>query len=334
VVAEIQASELAFGVSDVEALLRQTVGEDSAGLSQRVWERTGGWPAAVHCVVEMLRVVQADQRIDALAQLCQPGQRWHGYVAEEVLGAQPEWVQQLLRRLAIFGEVRSPTEIARGLPAPTAVLAELRRQGLVRRIGRAGWALMPALLEFFAQEAASSCGEWKTLHVMAAHECIERGAPAKAIPHLLAAEDYAACAALLVDQGSVIVERGDVDAVLRADELPAEYLDDPRIQRVLGQAREVRGQWAQALQHFQRAGHDRDELEPALAWRMGVIAFARGEFEEVHALIRRTRLDRENTLDETRVLALAASTHRMTGDLISLRKMALHTRAVARRSGE
>jgi DNA-binding SARP family transcriptional activator len=96
----------------------------------------------------------------------------------------------------------------------------------------------------------------------------------------------------------------------------------------------VRGRWAQALQHFKRAGLDRDKLEPALAWRVGLIAFAQGKFAEVQALTRRTQLDREDTLDETRVLALAASVHRMTGDLVSLRKRTLRTRAAARRCGD
>ena len=59
--------------------------------------------------------------------------------------------------------------------------------------------------------------------------------------------------------------------------------------------------------YFQRAGQNRDELEPSLAWRVGVIALARGEFKEVHALIRRSRLAREDTLEQTRVLALSAS---------------------------
>jgi DNA-binding SARP family transcriptional activator len=334
VVTEIHAPDLAFGVSDIDALLRQTVGEDPPSLAKHVWQRTGGWPTVVHSAVELLRTVPIDQRVDALARLCQPGQRLHGYLAEEVIGTAPEWVQQQLRRLAILGEVSFPTEITRGLSPPTSALAELSRQGLVLRTSRASYALMPPLRELFEQEAASSPAEWKALHVTAANECIEQGAPAKAIHHLLAAEDHAACAALLADQGSVMVEHGDINAVLQATELPDKYLDDPRIQQVLGQAQQVRGHWAQALQHLKRTDPDPDELKPALAWRMGVIAFARGEFEEVHALIRRTRLDRENTLDETRVLALAASTHRMRGDLMGLRKMALRTRTAAQQCGE
>ena len=131
-----------------------------------------------------------------------------------------------------------------------------------------------------------------------------------------------------------MVGRGQLDAVLEAVELPAEYLDDPRIQRVLGQAQQVRGQWVQALQYFQRARHDREELEPALSWRIGLIAFTQGEFDEVQALIRQTQLAREDTLDETRVLALSSSAHRMAGDLPSLRKVAVRARAAARRCGD
>ncbi|MGH2854908.1 MAG: BTAD domain-containing putative transcriptional regulator [Solirubrobacteraceae bacterium] len=284
----------------------------------------------------MLRLVDADQRLAAVGRLSQPGERFHGYLAEEVVGAAPEWVQQLLRRLAIFGEVRSTIEIARGLNDPAPVLAELSRQGLVRRSGgdSASWSLVRPLRDYFEHEAAPSASERKALHVTAADDCIGRGAPGDALRHLLAAGDYAACASILVDHGGAMVDSGQLDAVLHAAELPAEYLDDSRIQRVLGQAQQVRGQWAQALQYFQRAGYGRDELDAELSWRVGLIAFAQGEFAKVLELTRRARLNREDTVGETRMLALAATTHRMTGDVAGLRKMALQARAAARRCGE
>ncbi len=331
-VAEIHASDLAFDVADIDALLGKTVGRDPPGLSKWVRECTDGWPAAVHCAVEMQRVAESEQRLSTVGQLSHPGQRFHDYLAEEIIGAAPEWVQQLLRRLSILGEVSSTTEISSGLHDPTIALVELNRQGLVRRTGRgAGWSLVRPLRDFFEHEEAPSISERTALHSMAAKESIGRGAPVEALRHLLAAGDYAACASLLVDHGAAMVEGGELDAVLEVVALPAEYLDDPRIQRVLGQAQQVRGQWAQALGHFQRAGQDRAESEPALAWRVALIAFAQGEFAKVLALTRRARLDRENTLDETRVLALAASAHRMAGDLVNLRKVALRTRAAARR---
>jgi ATP/maltotriose-dependent transcriptional regulator MalT/DNA-binding SARP family transcriptional activator len=330
-VMEVHAPDLAFDVADVEALLHKTVGEDPPGLSRRVWEQTGGWPAAVHCAVEMLRVVGMDQRLSTLGALCRPGERFHGYLAEEVIGAAPEWAQQQLSRLAIVGQAKSTTETADS----TGLLAELARQGLVRRIdGDSGWALARPLQDFFNHEVAPTPDERKALYLAAAHECLERGAPAEALRHLLAGGDHAACASLLVDHGTAMVARGQLDAVLEATELPAEYLDDPRIRRLLGHAHQVRGHWAQALQHFQCAGLDHNELEPALAWRVGLIAFTQGEFTEVHALMRRTRLDRENTLDETRMLVLVASAFRMAGDMVNLRRTAARARAAARRCGD
>jgi DNA-binding SARP family transcriptional activator len=329
-VMEIHAPDLAFDVADVEALLRKTVGGDPPGLSRRVWEQTGGWPAAVHCAVEMLRVVGVDQRLGTLGALCRPGERFHGYLAEEVIGAAPEWVQQQLRMLAIVGQAKSTTETG-GFTDPTGLLAELARQGLVRRIdGDSGWVLVRPLQDFFDHEVAPTSGERKALYLAAAHDYLERGAPAEALWHLLAGGDYAACASLLVDHGNAMVARGQVDAVLEAAELPPEYLDDPRIRQLLGHAHQVRGDWAQALQHFQYAGLDHNELEPALSWRAGMIAFTQGEFAEVHALMRRTRLDRENTLDETRMLVLVASAFRMAGDMASSRRMAARARAAAR----
>jgi ATP/maltotriose-dependent transcriptional regulator MalT/DNA-binding SARP family transcriptional activator len=332
-VSEIHAPDLAFDVADVEALLTKTVGRDPPGLPKQVWECTGGWPAAVHCAVEMLRGVGSGQRLSAVGQLSHPGQRFHDYLAEEVIGPAPGWCHLVLRRLAIFGEVTSTKEIARGLGDRTALLTELSRQGLVRRSGgnSAGWALVRPLRDFFDYEEVPPSSERKAWHATAANECIEQGAPADALRHLLAAGDHAACASLLVSDGGAMVERGQPDAVLEAAELPAEYLDDPRIQRVLGQAHQVRGQWAPALRHLQHAGLDRDEVAPALAWRVGLITFSQGEFAEVLALTSRARLDREDTVDETRVLALTAITHRMTGDLLGLRKVALQTRAAARR---
>src|SRR5262249_53119517 len=155
-----------------------------------------------------------------------------------------------------------------------------------------GWAVVGPLRDYFERGAAPSSIERKVLHVTAANACIGRGASADALRHLLAAGDYAACLALLADQGDAIVESGQSDALLKAAELPAKYRDDPRILRVLGQVQQVRGQWTQALEYFQRAGLDESDLEPALSWRAGSVAFAQGEFARVLALTRQTRLER------------------------------------------
>ncbi|HET9255183.1 MAG TPA: hypothetical protein VFO16_08270, partial [Pseudonocardiaceae bacterium] len=338
VVSELYAHDLAFNVIDIDSLLRKTVGPEPPGLARRVWEHTGGWPAAVHSAIEMLRGVSADQRLAVAERLAQPGERFHDYLAEEVIGPAPEETRALLRRLAFLGEASSMTELTGGMSGtatPGAGLVELARQGLVRRGRSAGtWSLVPVLRDYFEHTARPDAHERTLVRLRAAEDCLTRGASADALRHLLAAGDHAACTKLLIDHGEAMVERGQLDAVLAAAHLPAEYLGDPRIHHILGLAHQLRGQWAPALAHFQHAGHDRADVAPALAWRLGGIAFARGELAELDAVIRRTRLENQDTLDETRVLALAASAHWFSGDLGGLGKAALETHAAAQRCGD
>lgn len=334
-VMEIYAPDLAFTVAEVEALLDKTLGENPPGLSRKVWEQTGGWPAAVHCAVEMLRMVGTDQRLGMVGALCRPGERFHDYLAEEVIGTAPEWVRQQIRRLAIAAQARSTTGTIWRPSESTVLLAELARQGLVQRVkGGSGWVLARPLQNFFDHEVTSTSSERKALHVAAARECLQHGARADALRHLLAAGDHSECAILLRDHGDAMVASGQLDAVLEAAELPAEYLDDLRIRYAFGRANQVRGHWTEALQHFEGAGLDRHELDPALTWRVGLIAFSQGEFSQIEALLRRTRLGREDTLDETQVLVLAATAFRMIGDLANLRRMAARARAAARQCGD
>lgn len=335
-VSEIHAPDLAFDIADIDALLRKTIGADPPGLSRQVWECTNGWPAAVHYAVEMLRPLGVDQRLSTVTRLCCPGERFHGYLAEEVIGTAPEWVAQVLYQLAIVGEVRSPARRPRGLDESTTALAELSRQGLVRRSGSDGasWVLIRPLRDYFDHEATPSPAERRALHVRAAQDCLGQQAPADALRHLLAAGDHAACASLLIEQGSAMVERGHLDAVLAAATLPAEYLEDPRIQQVLGQAAQLRGQWTRALAHFQRAGYGAGELEPALSWRVARLALAQGEFADVMAVAERTRWGREDILDEVLVLVSAATAHRMSGELNRAQQLAERASAAARRCAQ
>src|SRR5581483_9947709 len=101
----------------------------------------------------MLRVVGTDQRLGTVSALCRPGERFHSYLAEEVIGAAPACVQQQLRRLAIAKQARYTTETMWTASDSTVLLAAMARQGLVRRIeGGSGWVLVRPLQDFFDQE--------------------------------------------------------------------------------------------------------------------------------------------------------------------------------------
>ena len=330
-VAEISAAELSLDVDDVTALLDKTIGDNPPGLSARICERTGGWPAAVNSSVELLRGIEPDQRLGVLEQLASPGERLHEYLAEEVVGREHKAARALLCRLALRGEAGSRPCVDQ----EASLLADLTRRGLVRRdpSDSARWSLIPPLRDYFGHETVLAASERIELHRAAGKECLARNLPGDALRHLVAAGDHAACAALLREHGSTLISGGEVATVLAAGNLPPEYLSDQAIQRVLGEAMQVTGQLTGARECFERAGHG-NVLEPAIGWRMAQVAFMQGAFSEVRAIYRRTRMAGEDTADEARMLTLVATTCRMIGDMVNLRDAAAHAVAAARRCGD
>lgn len=319
-VAEIQAADLALDVVEIATLLRSTLGEEPGGLAAQVRECTAGWPAAVCMAVDTLCAVDPDQRIAALDRLVDAGELLHTYLAEEVIGGEPEPARELLGRLGVFGEASAALAVGSG-SSGARLLADLTGRGLLHRIpGHLDrWSLIRPLREFYAREPTLDADQRVGLHRQAARECTARGDHAEALGHLLAAGAHGDCAALLIEHGSAIVNGGHLDVVLEAGELAAQHLTDPRIQRVIGHARQVRGQWDSALTCFRRASNDEEELHPALAWQVGLIAYARGEFNEILLLRDRARLAVGDATDRARLFALAATACRMVGDDIRCR---------------
>jgi ATP/maltotriose-dependent transcriptional regulator MalT/DNA-binding SARP family transcriptional activator len=335
-VGEIHAADLAFGLGEVATLLQATAGKCSPELTRQVWERTVGWPAAVHLAVEMLRGVREDERLEVLDRLVRPGERFHSYITEEVIEPEPESVRHLLRWMAVLGVVRPVSATATGVADTPALLADLERRGLVTRIAgrRDHWALARPLRDYFDQEPVLSSAERAALHRAAAIEYAEGGSFTKALRHATAARDSAVCAALLSEHGTSLVNGGQADAVLAAAELPGLWLDDTNILQVLGHALLTRGQWACAQECFRRAGRDQDALEPALAWRLGMIAYNQGEYQQVFDLRDRTRPRDGDTADEARLLALVAAARRMVGDYASCRTEVQRAVMIAQRCAD
>lgn len=331
-VADVDATHLAFGVTEIDDLLRSTIGAGPPDLAQRVWERTSGWPAAVLGAVDLLRGIDPAGRSEVLGRLSRPGERFHTYLDEEVLAHEPEEVRDLLRRLAVCGESGLPAAAGSTGEDPAGALADLTRRGLVVRSAGSEAVPSPAapLADYIEHDPTLTASDRTLLHITVAHECASRKAYAESLRHLIAGGAHTAAATLLIDHGTELVSSGRADAVLESGRLPARYLENPRIQQVLGHALGVRGQWAEAMDSFRRAG-DTGELDPALAWRSGMLAFGQGELREVLALCRRARHGIPPTAADVQVRTLAATALRATGDLDTARtEIALAQEAAVR----
>jgi DNA-binding SARP family transcriptional activator/tetratricopeptide (TPR) repeat protein len=253
-------------------------------------------------------------RDEVLRQVVGPGGRLGEYLAEEVFAAEPPAVPELLHRIAVVCQVTPALCDALGVGEAAGLLPDLARRGLVQFSPgpEPRWSLSPLVREFFLGRPGLSREERVVLNRRAAAFHAGRGAYGEALRHYAAAEDHPAVASLLAERGTELVDTGQVDAVLAAAELAARS-DDRRVQQALGYARHVRGQWAMALDAFDRAGADQEELTPALAWRMGLIRYDRGEPAAALALYSRGRLDREDTVEEALLLCWTAAAYHLTG---------------------
>lgn len=325
---EIDATQLRFDVDDVTALLRATIGDEASELATWVCRKTGGWPAATCVAAEALRGIEPQRRLDTVAQLSRPGGRLGTYLVEEVLDQESEQVREFLRRFAVLGEIDLPVARALGIDDVERLLADLTRRGLVSTAEpNASWTVLRPLRDYLDDESILSANDRAMLHRTAAQEFAAHGSYAMALRHHIAAGDHSAVTSLLIEHGPTLVTTGEINAVLAAVELPATSLGDPRVQGIIGYAQQLRGRWSSALEYLQSATRDQEELQPALAWRMGLGLYARGEFDKAMTMYRRARLDREDTADEAQVLAWTASACRMVGDYGRGRE--LGTRAVA-----
>ena len=335
---EIDAVDLALDASEIAGLVPAVNGpaeEGTAGLAQRIREHTGGWPAAVHAAVTALAREDGAGGSSALERLVAPGERFHAYLAEEVIGREPDWVQELLVRTAVFGGITSPVTLGSGDGDPGVVLADLTRRGLLRETSGDDprWTLVPPLARFFEHDGVVAGPSRAELHAAAAGECMTRGAYGDALRHLVAAGDRERTAIVLRHHGSSLVSGGHADAVLRAAELVPGHPDDARFQQVVGEARQLRGHWAAAFTSYQRAAGEGDRILPDLAWRIMAMLQMQGEFGQVPRLFDRVALRREDTPDESWVLAHAASAYRLLGDHANARRLADRSVAAAQRSG-
>lgn len=315
VVAEVDARQLAFTTDDVEALLAATVGAGT-GMASDIRHLTGGWPAAVRMVADALTGVAAEHRGTVLDELTSPGGRLWSYLVDEVLPGEPESVRALLGQMAVLDGVTRPLCSALGFDEADAVLPDLTRRGLVQFVAdpEGTWSLIPMAKRAFADPQGLSPESESALRRRAADLLVGQGAYARALPHLIEAGEYAATRDILVKHGTELVDSGHADAVLGAAGAVTTTGNDPQLQGVVGYAQQVRGYWSSAQASFQRAVTNADQLDPELAWQMGLVPYSRGEFDLALALYDQARLGLEDTRDGALVLAWTAAAYRMIGD--------------------
>ncbi|HEX6076277.1 MAG TPA: BTAD domain-containing putative transcriptional regulator [Micromonosporaceae bacterium] len=336
-VVALHGAELAFTVDEVADLLTVVAGPDAAVLAPSVHAATAGWPAAVRLAAESLREVPTARRPAHVARLGSG----HGEIsrlAGEIYQQEPESVKRLLVTTALFDEVSVELLEALGIEAREPIAA-LDRRGLFLEPGSwgPGWYRLHAIAtDPVARHGPALDGQLTRLRLAAATWFMTNGLPHAALRQLLVSERYDDVVALLTGSSSYLLGNGHADEVLHAVARLPEAVRDRSVERLAGEAYQLRGEWQRALECYERAAPDAGPLEPGLAWRMGLIHYLRGDLTAALAMYRRAETGEAEPgcRDTALLLSWTASCHWMRGDPDACRPLAVRALRIATRTDD
>jgi ATP/maltotriose-dependent transcriptional regulator MalT/DNA-binding SARP family transcriptional activator len=335
-VLELGGADLAFDADEVGAVLAAELGGDARELGAALHQVAEGWPAAVRLACEAMRALAPAQRGAAVERLRSPGGALFGYLAREVLAQEPRGVRELVRVAAPLERVHPALCAVLGVDGAPDALGSLARRGLFAESHPLeGWFAPTGLMRDVALASLPLADdELRELHARAAGWYAAHGEPALALRSWRAIGDDAATARLLAEQGAALLREGAVEAVVEAGDAMPPAHRDAALDRLLGEAHQLRGDWDEALACLGRAAGAAGAIDAGLAWRIGLIHHLRGHLDEALEAYRRGRDDPEPSGDAALLHAWHASAHWLRGDADTCRALASRAHDVAVASGE
>jgi ATP/maltotriose-dependent transcriptional regulator MalT/DNA-binding SARP family transcriptional activator len=328
---EIDGGQLAFSVEEVGELIAHHLGHSDEDIASAIHRIAGGWPAAVTLAIEALKSSPTDEWRTVFARVDKPDAPLYAYLAEEVFARHPHAVRELVSKLAVFDRFTPELCEAVGLAGSRATLGELTRQGLFVEKEQDGSLTLRPLIREYALDSLPVPDEVASdLCVTAAAWLASTGAPAEAMQVLLSAGTMDHLAMLIDAQGTKLLAAGQVATVLRACRAIPSTLRTAAIEQLEGEAQQIQGDWGAAMERFQRAAAGRASLPAALAWRIGLIHYLRGEHEAALAVYERGVGDADaEPVEMALLLAWMSTAHWIRGDVEPCRALASRALAAA-----
>ena len=192
--------------------------------------------------------------------------------------------RDLIARAVHFDRFSAPLCVAIGSPDAEAILGRMARRALFLQSHPAGdgwYALHGLVREFTLGRLALPDDEVRAIQARAAAWFEGEGLLEAALDARLLADDPTALAAFLSEPRPG-PRAGRRDAQGHRRERPGSRSAErtARLERAVGEAHLVRGDWREAYAAFDRAAGIRGHLDAATAWRMGLIHGLRGAYGE------------------------------------------------------
>ena len=331
-VTDLRGRDLLFSPAETAALVASALGREQPELARNLHEQTDGWPAAVTIALEALRLADPDQRPALLDDLRSSGSPLLEYLAGEVFEREQREVRDLIRAAAALESISPQLCADLGLEHAEPALGRLARRGLLVTSdpNEPGWFALTQLgRDLIRVHYPLATVEERNLRARAATWLNASGRAEAALRLFRASGDLAGLSRLLAERGEALIAGGAVEAVIEAGEfLPADGRD-PAIERVVGTARQIRGDWEGAVACFRRAMGDGETLDPGLAWRLGLIHHFRGELDQAEEVYERADPMAGPPSDRAALLAWHAALDWLRGRVEQCRDRAIEALSVA-----
>jgi DNA-binding SARP family transcriptional activator/tetratricopeptide (TPR) repeat protein len=317
--AETGPADLALPVEQIAALARG-YGLSQPSLPERLFDATAGWPALVHLAAETLATGGVPDGA-LLPALVEPGSALAGYLNDEVLAGLPEAARRLLREVARFAPVTVGLCEALGHRRAEHLVALLSRTGLVapRGVGAGGLRrVVPVLAAVAGRERRLATARQKAL--AAATWYAHAGPPIAAARAWREAGEPARCVRILADHGDDMIGRGDAPAVvelvesLSTQDVAGAGTVGDRLSLLLGDALRTTGDVAAAQKAYAAVADAGEEWTSAVAWRMGLVHYLRGEPRAALDAFARAAPGAGGGTDDALLLAWTATAQLMAGE--------------------
>ncbi|MFG3437843.1 tetratricopeptide repeat protein [Nonomuraea sp. NPDC047897] len=313
----VSAEHLAFTPEETGSLARLVLEEDADGPAREVQQLTAGWPVAVRLALSRLRGLPAEARSRHLAAPTGP---LFDYLVEEVLNDGDARRDEFLRTAAALPWFTPELCTAIGLDVSHHEINALAAQHVLITGCENGYAVTTLIRECVGgadRERASRAARWYEEHGFIREALAVSSDPV----HLVA----------LIERwwDTLLADGRSVEVVRACRAVPAK-LRTPTVDLAEGQARQVQGDWAGALDCLRHA----TATDPAVAWRIGMIHYHRGDYRAALEAFERGVLAEGVSPHEAMLLAWTASARWLVGDLPDAVRLAERALSIATACGD
>ncbi|MEU1726303.1 tetratricopeptide repeat protein [Nonomuraea sp. NPDC005692] len=308
---QVSAEQLAFTPAETRSLSSIVLGSDD--LAEEVHELTKGWPVAVRLTLSWLSGLPLSDRAKRIAAT-----PLFDYLVEEVVKDEHEEFLRATARLPWF-----TVELcqALGVAVSREELRALAAQHILITPCDQGYVVSTLVREFMGDVGRMPAAA----HWYESHGYIREA--------LAVCDEPGHRVAMIERWGASLLAKGHAAELVRACGAVPEKSRTCAVDLAEGQARQVQGDWAGALECL----HHVDATDPAVAWRMGMIYYQRGDYKAALSTFELAGgfdgsafpLSSSSSSDRAMLLAWSASARWLVGESAEATQLAEQALAMA-----